>query len=43
MVFQIQLAKKLNSVPRTRSYSEQEEARLRHLEQEAPPRPMAAE
>jgi cyclopropane-fatty-acyl-phospholipid synthase len=43
MVFQIQLAKKLNSVPRTRSYIEQEEARLRQLEQAAATRPMAAE
>lgn len=43
MVFQVQLAKKLNSVPRTRSYIEKEEARLRQLEQAAATRPMAAE
>jgi cyclopropane-fatty-acyl-phospholipid synthase len=43
MVFQVQLAKKLDAVPRTRSYIEKEEARLRQLEQAAATRPMAAE
>jgi cyclopropane-fatty-acyl-phospholipid synthase len=43
MVFQIQLAKKLDTVPRTRTYIEQEEARLRQLEQVASAHPMAAE
>jgi cyclopropane-fatty-acyl-phospholipid synthase len=43
MVFQIQLAKKLATVPRTRTYIGQEEARLRQLEQTRTTRPMAAE
>lgn len=43
MVFQIQLAKKLNIVPRTRNYMIQEETRLRQLEQASATRPMAAE
>jgi cyclopropane-fatty-acyl-phospholipid synthase len=43
MVFQVQLAKKLDTVPRTRTYIEEEEARLRRLEQAASAHPMAAE
>lgn len=43
MVFQIQLAKKLDTVPRTRTYINQEETRLRLLEQAAATRPIAAE
>src|SRR6185437_12565942 len=43
MVFQIQLAKKLDTVPRTRTYIDREETRLRLLEQAAATRPIAAE
>jgi cyclopropane-fatty-acyl-phospholipid synthase len=42
-VFQIQLAKRLESVPRTRAYLEKEEARLRQLENSPLSQPMAAE
>jgi cyclopropane-fatty-acyl-phospholipid synthase len=43
MVFQIQLAKKLDAVPRTRNYIAEEEARLRKLELATASRPIAAE
>jgi cyclopropane-fatty-acyl-phospholipid synthase len=33
MVFQMQLAKKIDTVPRTRNYIAEEESRLRKLEQ----------
>ncbi|HVZ05703.1 cyclopropane-fatty-acyl-phospholipid synthase family protein [Hyphomicrobium sp.] len=43
MVFQIQLAKRLDTVPRTRNYIAREETRLRELEQASATRPVAAE
>lgn len=43
MVFQIQLAKTLDAVPRTRAYIEEEEARLRQIEQAKATYPIAAE
>jgi cyclopropane-fatty-acyl-phospholipid synthase len=43
MVFQIQLAKQLDTVPRTRNYIGGEEARLRNLEQVAGSGAIAAE
>lgn len=43
MVFQIQLAKKLDAVPRTRTYIGDEEARLREIEQSRTYYPVAAE
>ena len=43
MVFQVQLAKKLDTVPRTRNYIGKEEARLRNLEQVANSGAIAAE
>jgi len=43
MVFQIQLAKQLGTVPRTRNYIGEEEARLRNLEQAANCGAIAAE
>ena len=43
MVFQIQLAKKLDAVPRTRNYIAEEEARLQHLEMATVGRSIAAE
>lgn len=43
MVFQIQLARKLDTVPRTRDYIGQEESRLRQVEQAKAAYPIAAE
>jgi cyclopropane-fatty-acyl-phospholipid synthase len=43
MVFQIQLARKLDTVPRTRDYIATEEARLRQTEQAKAACPIAAE
>jgi cyclopropane-fatty-acyl-phospholipid synthase len=43
MVFQIQLARKLDTVPRTRDYIATEEARLRQIEQAKAAYPVAAE
>jgi cyclopropane-fatty-acyl-phospholipid synthase len=43
MVFQVQLAKQLDTVPRTRNYIGKEEARLRNLEQVANSGAIAAE
>jgi cyclopropane-fatty-acyl-phospholipid synthase len=43
MVFQIQLAKKLDAVPRTRNYIAEEEARLQNLELATADRSIAAE
>jgi cyclopropane-fatty-acyl-phospholipid synthase len=43
MVFQIQLARKLDTVPRTRAYMANEEARLRQVELAKAAHPIAAE
>jgi cyclopropane-fatty-acyl-phospholipid synthase len=43
MVFQIQLARKLDVVPRTRNYIGEEETRLRQIEQAKAAHPIAAE
>lgn len=43
MVFQIQLARKLDTVPRTRTYMANEEARLRQVELAKAAHPIAAE
>jgi cyclopropane-fatty-acyl-phospholipid synthase len=43
MVFQVQLSKKLDAVPRTRDYIGREEARLKNLEQQAHVSAVAAE
>jgi cyclopropane-fatty-acyl-phospholipid synthase len=43
MVFQIQLARKLDTVPQTRNYIADEEARLRQVEQAKAAHPIAAE